>query len=91
MIALICISIINSILKEIEERMSTNNPFKTLGKLSAKSFNDQKALIKKVLSGRTVICKHCQQTLFFIEPNEDQPAVIRCQKGCTDIQLDVVL
>ena len=33
--------------------------FKRLKSVSAKSFNDQKALIKKVLAGREIACSQC--------------------------------
>ena len=74
--------------------MINNNMFKVLGKQSAKSFNDQKALIKKVLAGRIMICEHCKQVIEFYDKkiNKEQVdrAVIRCKKGCTDIELDIV-
>ena len=37
--------------------------FNTLKKNSAKSFNDQKALIKKVLAGRDIKCRQCGTTI----------------------------
>lgn len=68
--------------------------FNTLSKKSAKSFNDQKALIKKVLAGRTIPCEVCKKNLAFIDKTEKNgqviPAVIRCEKACTDIELDIV-
>lgn len=74
--------------------MIDNSLFKALGKQSAKSFNDQKALIKKVLAGRTMTCEHCKQVIEFIDKKSKkeqvEPAVIRCKKGCTDIELDIV-
>ena len=74
--------------------MIDSNLFKALGKQSAKSFNDQKALIKKVLAGRVMLCEHCKQPIEFCDKKtlKEQvvPAVIRCKKGCTDIELDIV-
>lgn len=72
--------------------MKNNKMFEAFSKQSAKSFNDQKALIKKVLAGRTMLCKSCQQVLIFNDKSDkdDIPATIRCAKGCTDIELDVV-
>ena len=74
--------------------MIDNNLFKALGKQSAKSFNDQKALIKKVLAGRTMMCEHCKQVITFYDKKtlkeQVKPAIIRCHKGCTDIELDIV-
>ena len=68
--------------------------FSALSKQSAKSFNDQKALIKKVLLGRTMLCSTCKQVISFVDKKEKNgevvPAVIQCNKRCTDIELDVV-
>ncbi len=62
--------------------------FSELKKNSTKSFNDQKALIKKVMSGRKINCETCGQPLQLILPeNSDQPGIY-CQKKCTDINLD---
>lgn len=62
--------------------------FKQLQKNSAKSFNDQKALIKKVMAGRDIKCSLCSQSLYLFTPEQSEQAGIRCNKGCTDIQLD---
>lgn len=62
--------------------------FKQLQKDSAKSFNDQKALIKKVMAGRDIKCPVCSQSLLLFTPEQSELAGIRCNKGCTDIQLD---
>ncbi|WKE66242.1 hypothetical protein PVT67_03055 [Gallaecimonas kandeliae] len=62
--------------------------FSRLNKASAKSFNDQKALIKKLMQGRTVPCPHCGQPLQLHLPGSGQPPGIRCKKGCTDIALE---
>lgn len=72
--------------------MKDNKMFAAFSKQTAKSFNDQKALIKKVLAGRTMLCPTCQQVLTFRHQSEqdDLPAKISCAKGCTDIELDVV-
>lgn len=63
--------------------------FTDLQKQSKKSFNDQKALIKKVLAGRTINCQSCKQPLNFLLAKEKSPAKICCEKGCTDIELDI--
>ncbi|NMP33317.1 hypothetical protein HII17_17320 [Thalassotalea sp. M1531] len=60
-----------------------------LQKQSKKSFNDQKTLIKKVLAGKEVKCRHCQQLLQFELKTEAVTAKVYCQKGCTDIELDI--
>lgn len=76
--------------------------FKALSKQSSKSYNDQKALIKKVLAGREMYCKSCKQILEVKLPenlpssntnsasveNDESAMGIRCAKGCTDISLD---
>ncbi|WOH39309.1 hypothetical protein RI844_08805 [Thalassotalea fonticola] len=70
--------------------------FSKLNKLTAKSFNDQKAIIKKVMLGRQVKCKVCQQTLILIPPSNNKSenknpnqSGIFCPNGCTDIELDM--
>lgn len=62
--------------------------FKQLQKDSARSFNDQKALIKKVISGREIKCDVCRQLLTLNTPESSERPGIRCKKGCTDIELD---
>ncbi|NQZ84068.1 MAG: hypothetical protein HRT52_24005 [Colwellia sp.] len=62
--------------------------FSELKKNSAKSFNDQKALIKKVMSGRLIKCKTCGQPLQLMLPENSSQPGIYCQKRCTDISLD---
>ncbi|MFD2168259.1 hypothetical protein ACFSJY_18525 [Thalassotalea euphylliae] len=56
---------------------------------SKKSFNDQKATIKKVLAGKRVNCKQCRDMLVFVSSNDEQRAKVSCKKGCTDIALDI--
>jgi len=62
--------------------------FAALKKSSAASFNDQKALIKKVMAGRKVNCKTCNSELFIVLPEKSDTPGIYCKKGCTDISLD---
>nr|WP_115719833.1 hypothetical protein [Gallaecimonas mangrovi] len=61
--------------------------FSGLNKKTAKSFNDQKALIKKVMAGRSVPCPVCKGPLTLHPPGSSKPG-IRCAKGCTDIGLE---
>jgi len=62
--------------------------FSELKKNSTKSFNDQKALIKKVMSGRHMQCEICGQPLLLMLPNDSDKPGIYCKKRCTDINLD---
>ncbi|TKB47108.1 hypothetical protein [Thalassotalea mangrovi] len=62
---------------------------KQLNKQTAKSYNDQKALIKRVLMGKPAKCPNCQQSLQFLAPQDGSVAKITCAKGCTDIELDL--
>ena len=55
---------------------------------SAKSFNDQKALIKKVTAGRQIKCKTCGTMLRLKVPEDKTTSGIFCDKGCTSIHLD---
>lgn len=55
-------------------------------KNAAKSFNQQKALIKRVLSGKSTQCPVCNSALRLL-PNDNGFSVV-CGKGCTDIELE---
>lgn len=55
-------------------------------KNAAKSFNQQKSLIKRVLSGKPVECPTCGNKLV-VTPRE-QGLSLSCAKGCTDILLE---
>jgi len=65
--------------------------FSQLKKVSAKSFNDQKALIKKVLAGRDIACQHCGTPIRVVLPEDKKTTGLYCAKGCTNIALDFVL
>jgi len=62
--------------------------FEQLKNTSAKSFNDQKALIKKVMAGRQIKCETCGTTLRLIVPEDKSTPGVFCAKGCTNIHLD---
>ena len=64
--------------------------FSALKKSSSASFNNQKALIKKVMAGRKVQCESCNGELFVVLPDKSNTPGIYCKKGCTDISLDFV-
>lgn len=66
-----------------------------LEKNSKQSFAKQKQMVKKVMAGQTVLCKQCQKPLYLFTPEStiimnSKPSGIRCEKGCTDLQLDFV-
>ncbi|ATD08052.1 hypothetical protein SIO17_13460 [Pseudoalteromonas piscicida] len=64
--------------------------FSQLNKKSAKSFNDQKALIKKLSQGRVVNCPSCQQPIALsLSQSTSNRAVAQCKQGCTFIELDL--
>ncbi|GIU09505.1 hypothetical protein TUM4261_17920 [Shewanella sp. c952] len=68
--------------------------FSVINDTTAKSFNEQKNLIKRVFKGNTVLCPICKQALEMKLPTKDQQETIsgiRCKKGCTDIELDMEL
>lgn len=64
---------------------------------SKHSFAQQKQMIKKLTSGQQVLCSQCKQALQLNLPvnaesaSENKASHIACAKGCTDIQLDVIL
>jgi len=65
--------------------------FDELKKTTAKSFNEQKALIKKVMAGRNIPCKTCGTTIKLVLPEKSEQAGLFCTKGCTSILLDFEL
>ncbi|QYK00412.1 hypothetical protein [Shewanella psychrotolerans] len=79
--------------------MSDNNPLKTqkmdfsaINKTTAKSFNEQKNLIKRLFKGNTVQCEVCKQPLQLIVPTDKQASGkygVFCKNGCTDIELEM--
>lgn len=63
--------------------------FSKLNKLSAKSFNEQKAMLKKVMLGRLIKCPICQLAIS-LQPVEVKGQVrVCCPNACTDIELDI--
>ncbi len=63
--------------------------FKQLQKNSHQSYQQQKALIKKVLAGKTVFCEVCKQPLQLRLPEQYEQSGIFCHNGCTEIQLEL--
>lgn len=63
--------------------------FSVVNKETSDSFHKQKAVIKKVLAGKSVVCGTCQLTLVLVPTNKEGHAYINCQKGCTNIELEV--
>ncbi|MCP4324209.1 MAG: hypothetical protein GY951_17095 [Psychromonas sp.] len=66
----------------------TKLDFSTINKSSAKSFNEQKNMIKKIGKGQTVLCSTCKQPLRLSVSSEGENGV-QCEKGCTQIGLEV--
>lgn len=62
--------------------------FSTINKSSAKSFIEQRNLIKKIGKGGTVLCATCHQPLTLSVSSNEEPGV-RCTKGCTQITLEL--
>ncbi|QVK24742.1 hypothetical protein KHX94_04360 [Shewanella dokdonensis] len=67
--------------------------FDELNRRRAASYHEQKQLIKNLLAGRVVLCRHCGQQLQAKLPvvGDDSAGYIRCHKGCTDIELEATL
>ncbi|BAJ01280.1 hypothetical protein [Shewanella violacea] len=66
--------------------------FSAINKTTAKSFNAQKNMIKRIFKGNTVLCETCNQPLKLIVPTEKQQTGtygVFCKKGCTDIELEL--
>lgn len=69
--------------------------FAELQNKSKTSFAAQRQLLKKVMTGKKVLCSTCKQPLSLITPldtngTNSESSGIRCKKGCTDILLDFV-
>jgi hypothetical protein len=66
----------------------TKLDFSTINKSSAKSFNEQKNMIKKIGKGQTVLCLTCEQPLQ-LNVSVEQETGVKCSQGCTQIGLEV--
>ncbi|MDP7593650.1 MAG: hypothetical protein QF552_13330 [Litorilituus sp.] len=64
--------------------------FAHLQKRTKDSFFHQKKIIKQVMAGQTVLCSKCHQPLSLYTPETKGEPGIRCQKKCTDLQLDFI-
>lgn len=63
--------------------------FSKLNKHFANSFNQQKALLKKLMSGKEVKCDTCQGIIRLEMDATQGIGIARCEKGCTDIELNI--
>ncbi|QFU23623.1 hypothetical protein FM038_016540 [Shewanella eurypsychrophilus] len=66
--------------------------FSAINKTTAKSFNEQKNLIKRLFKGNTVLCETCKQPLKLVVPTDIKQTGkygVFCKKGCTDIELEI--
>lgn len=66
----------------------TKLDFSAINKSSAKSFNEQKNMIKKIGKRQTVLCLTCQKPLHLSVSSENETGV-SCLQGCTQINLEV--
>lgn len=69
----------------------TQPDFSAFNKNAAKSFADQRNLIKNVCRGKTVLCRVCGQPLKLVAPGKkptDKKTGVSCDKGCTHIELE---
>ncbi|QLE86290.1 hypothetical protein FLM48_15140 [Shewanella sp. Scap07] len=66
--------------------------FSAINSTTAKSFNAQKNLIKRLFKGNTVLCEICKQPLHLVVPTEKAQTGLYgvfCKKKCTDIHLEM--
>jgi hypothetical protein len=63
--------------------------FRALQSKQKEAFNEHRALVKKVLKGRQVNCKTCNKPLVAQVIVDQKKIEIKCQKGCTDLLLDI--
>ncbi|MCE9678114.1 hypothetical protein LZP69_02750 [Shewanella sp. AS1] len=74
------------------EKLTQKLDFSGINKTTAKSFNEQKNLIKRLFKGNTVLCDVCRQPLQLVVPVESDTEGkygVFCKKGCTDIELEM--
>ena len=67
--------------------------FSQINKVSAKSFNQQKQLIKRLGMGQQIQCPECGQCLQLKVPGKQEQVCsqkygIYCKRRCTDIELE---
>jgi len=62
--------------------------FSAVNKSAAKSFNEQRNLIKKIGQGQTVPCATCQQPLT-LSVSALHKAGVSCAQGCTRIAFEL--
>ncbi|MFC3034809.1 hypothetical protein ACFOEE_20075 [Pseudoalteromonas fenneropenaei] len=55
----------------------------------AASFNQQRALLKSLSSGKTCCCEHCKAPLQLDLHSTTKQGRVYCKKGCTDILLEL--
>ncbi len=73
----------------LRESVMAKLDFSGVNKSTSQSFHKQKDIIKKVLSGKSVVCENCAQTLSLVPKNAAGHAYVNCIKGCTNIELEV--
>lgn len=66
----------------------TKLDFSKINKSTAKSFIKQRNLIKRIGQGELVLCEQCGSPLS-LNVSELTEAGITCQKGCTNINLEL--
>lgn len=66
----------------------TKLDFSIINKSSAKSFNEQKNMIKKIGKGNTVLCNDCKKPLKLSVSSLDKTG-LQCEQGCTNIELEL--
>lgn len=75
-------------MSSIELKVMDISGLDELQKQSSRSFHDQKAMIKRIMAGKTVNCKVCKLAVILVPPEQSPRPGLRCAKGCTDIELD---
>ncbi|WP_404342213.1 hypothetical protein [Pseudoalteromonas mariniglutinosa] len=64
--------------------------FTTLNKKTSESFSKQRNILKKLAKGQTIHCESCNGVLTLdLLTNQAKQGVVRCQKGCTEVILDL--
>ena len=64
--------------------------FSKLNKEASNSFNKHRTMLKQLAQGKTLKCEHCHGVLTLnLATSEPGKGIIKCQQGCTDIELQI--
>jgi hypothetical protein len=64
--------------------------FSDINKKSSDSFHKQRNMLKQLAQGKALKCEKCNGALFLdLATSEPGKGLVKCNKGCTNIILDL--